>query len=288
MSARLNQLIVLALVILGMTGCTRLGLFDTFVPKDSGAGTIERGIAYGPAPRQKLDIYRPAAPSGRAPVLVFVYGGSWDNGRRQDYSFVGRAFAARGFLTVIADYRLVPDIRYPVFVEDTAKAVAWTYRNASAYGGDPGKLYVAGHSAGAYNVMMTALDPRFLRVEGLSTGIIDAAAGLSGPYDFLPLDVDATRAAFKGVGNLPATQPIYWAKRAGRHPPSFLATGDEDELVKPRNTRALAAALRSSGSMVTEKIYPGLDHPGTLLAISRPLRDRATTLDDIVDFFRQH
>lgn len=278
---------IILLMLALLTGCSRLGFFDTIAPKDGGAVLEARGLSYGADARQKLDIYRPAGGDKNAPTLVFVYGGSWNSGRRQEYSFVGRAFASRGFVTVIADYRLVPEHLYPAFVQDSAKAVAWTYRNIASYGGNPKKLYVVGHSAGAYNAMMVALNPRFLGDEGLPLSIIDAAAGLSGPYDFLPLDVDETRAAFRGVANLENTQPVNWAGR-GRKPPVFVATGDADEFVKPRNTQALAAALRRSGNRVEEKSYPGVDHVGTLLAISRPLRGNAPVLDDIVAFLMRN
>jgi len=285
--SKLLAAILLCCGLASAAGCSRLGAFDTLVPKDSGSQLASRGAAYGSDPRQQLDIYRPSTGEAKAPTIVFIYGGSWNSGRRQEYDFVGRAFASRGFVTVIADYRLVPEHVYPAFVQDSAKAVAWAYRNIAAYGGDPHKLFVVGHSAGAYNAMMVTLQPGFLRREGLPASIIDAAVGLSGPYDFLPLDVEETQAAFKGVANLPATQPVTWAGR-GRKPPVFVATGEADTLVLPRNTKALARALRAAGNSVEEKYYPGVDHAGTLLAISRPLRDDAPVLDDVTEFLGRH
>ena len=276
---------VLGLILL-IAGCSRLGLFNAVIPKDP--ASLEIGaISYGPDPRQKLDIYRPANEQGAGPVIVFVYGGSWNSGDRREYAFAARALASRGYTTVVFDYRLVPEHRYPVFVEDTAAAIAWTYHNVGRYGGNPKRLYVVGHSAGAYNAMMAALSPKFLRAEGLSPGVIDAVVGLSGPYDFLPLDVDESREAFKGVSDLPPTQPVYWARSGGK-PPAFLATGEADEFVRPKNTKSLAAALRASGNSVTTKYYPGIDHVGTLLALSRPLRDNAPVLDDVVGFLKRH
>ena len=270
---------------LSLTGCSQLGLFDFVAPKDPGSRLVARDIPYGGDPRQKLDVYAPAPGRSQTGVLVFTYGGSWSSGAKADYGFVGRAFASRGFLTFVFDYRLVPGVRYPLFVEDNAKAVAWVYRNARTYGGDRARLFVLGHSAGAYNAMMTAIDPRFLGAEGLSPAILKGAAGLSGPYDFLPLDVMASQEAFAGVGDLERTQPVNRVRRAKAIPPVFLATGDADQTVRPRNTRALAAALRKNGKSVQEKYYAGVDHVGTLLAISRPLRGKAPVLDDVAAFF---
>jgi acetyl esterase/lipase len=283
--SRLLSVAMLLVAAAGLAGCSRLGAFDAVIPKDGGTRLVAQGLSYGPDRRQNLDIYAPASSARPAPVIVFVYGGSWNSGSRDEYGFVGRAFASRGYVTVIFDYRLVPAIRYPVFVEDSAKALAWVYRNIRAHGGDPRRLFLAGHSAGAYNAVMVALAPEFLAAEGLDPGVIRGVAGLSGPYDFLPLDVDETREAFKGTTDLERTQPVRRIRSANRVPPMLLAHGDADTLVFPRNTRALASALRRHGHRVEEKYYPDVDHVGTLLSLAKPLRDRAPALDDIVAFF---
>lgn len=271
-----------------VSACSRLGAFNAVIPKDGGVTTAARDVAYGTDQRQKLDIFVPADATASKGVIVFFYGGSWNSGARQEYGFAARAFASRGFTTVVFDYRLVPQYRYPVFVEDGAKAVAWTYRNIATYGGDPRRIFLVGHSAGAYNEMMVALAPEFLRAEGLTPSIVKAVVGLSGPYDFLPLAVDETREAFKGVADLPRTQPVNRVARGQYVPPMLLAHGDADTLVYPRNTKALAAVLRRTGHAVEEKYYPGVDHVGTLLAMSKPLRDRAPVVDDVVEFLEAH
>jgi acetyl esterase/lipase len=281
----LTLLKTIPLVMVSLTGCSQLGLFNALAPHDAGTRLVARDVAYGTDPRQRLDIYAPVDGQGRSAVVVFVYGGSWNSGRRQEYAFAARALASRGYVTVLFDYRLVPEHRYPVFVEDTAKAVAWTHRNVASYGGDPARLFILGHSAGAYNAVMTALAPEFLAAEGLDPSVVRGVAGLSGPYDFLPLDVDATREVFRDVADLEATQPV---NRIGgsRGPAVFVATGEADTLVKPRNTRALDAALRRAGRRVEARYYDGVDHAGTLLALSRALRGRAPVLDDVTGFFR--
>lgn len=269
-----------------LAGCAPLAIIDTLVPKDGGATLEARDIAYGPHPRHRLDVYRPDRKAPGAPVVVFVYGGSWNSGSKDDYSFAGRALASRGYTTVVFDYRLVPEIRFPAFIDDCAVAIRWTHDHIAAHGGDPRRIALVGHSAGAYNAAMAALDPHYLAAVGLGRRTLRAAALLSGPYDFLPLDADATIAAFSSAPDLARTQPIRFVRPDA--PPMLLATGDADDLVYPRNTYALAGKLRQAGATVEQKTYKGIGHPGILLALSLPFRDRAPVLDDIDAFLRAH
>jgi acetyl esterase/lipase len=263
--------------------CSPLTLFATLTPKDP-ASRPAAGEAYGDQPRQRLDVYAPRPTAKGAPVAIFFYGGSWDSGRRQDYGWVGQALAARGFLTLVPDYRVYPQVTYPGFLQDGAAAVRWAVDHAAAYGGDPSRIVLVGHSAGAYNAVMLALDSRYLKAAGVDPKAIRAVAGLSGPYNFLPLDGPVTQRTFGLASDLPATQPIAYVSAAA--PPAFLATGDADTVVYPRNTRALAKALTAAGAVVEERHYPGVDHPGTVLALSRPLRGRAPVLDDMTRFLK--
>ena len=265
--------------------CSPLTLFATLSPKDA-AARVSRGEAYGDHPRQTLDVYAPRGIAGLAPIAVFFYGGSWDSGRRQDYNWVGHALASRGFVTVVADYRLYPEVRYPLFLEDGARAVRWAADNARRFGGDPERLVLAGHSAGAYNAVMLGLDGRYLAAAGVDPRHVRALAGLSGPYDFLPLKGDITNRVFGQTSDLPATQPLAYVGPAS--PPAFLATGDADNMVWPKNTIALAQRLRAAGVEVEERHYPGVDHVRMVLALSRPLRGRAPVLDEMTGFLRRH
>ena len=267
------------------SACSPLTAFNTLAPRDP-AARAGRDIAYGPDPRQRLDVYTPKGGAAGAPVLVFFYGGGWDSGRRQDYAFAGQALAAQGFVTVAPDYRLVPQVRYPDFLTDCAAAVAWAHAHAAAYGGDPDRILLAGHSAGAYNAMMLALNTRYLRDAGVDPRVIRAAAGLSGPYDFLPFRVKSTLETFGQASDPAATQPINHV--APGAPPIFLAHGDKDTLVYPKNTLALAAALSRAGDTVEVKIYPGLSHADLVLALSRPFRGKAPVLADMTAFLKAH
>lgn len=269
-----------------LAACSPLTAFNTLVPKDGGVRRVATDQAFGPDPRQRLDVYAPVPRPTSAPVLVFFYGGSWATGRRQDYVFAAEAFAAKGFVVVLPDYRLVPQVRFPGFVQDGAAAVRWAQDHAQAYGGDPKRIVLAGHSAGAYIAMMLALDRQWLTAAGVDPRGVKAVAGLSGPYDFLPFDKSSSKNAFGQYPDPRATQPISFAR--GDAPPAFLATGDRDTTVKPRNSQALAAALKAKGAQADLRIYPGLDHAGTVLALSRPFRGRGTVLQDASQFLWTH
>jgi acetyl esterase/lipase len=283
-------LVVLAVpVLLGLAlwaavwASSELAVFNALVPVDRGTIRVADGEAYGPDPRQRLDVYRPQAAGDGLPVLVFCYGGAWNSGERGLYDFAGRAFAAAGFLTIVFDYRLVPNVHFPAFVEDTAAAIAWATRNAGRFGGDGGRLFLAGHSAGAYNVALAALDPQYLAAQGLTPAAIKGVAALSGPFDFLPLDGPASQAAFGQWPDLPQTQPVNFVTPAA--PPFLLITGAEDRTVLPRNSQRLAERLLQNGVEARLIVIPGLGHADVLTAIARPLRWRAPVLKDVTEFF---
>jgi acetyl esterase/lipase len=263
--------------------CSPLALFNDFAPRDP-ARRAGRDIAYGPDPRQRLDVYAPPRGGTGLPTLIFFYGGGWNSGRRQDYAWVGHSLAAQGFLTILPDYRLVPQVRYPAFVQDGAAAARWALDHAADYGGDPQRLLLAGHSAGAYIALQLAMDQAFLRAAGVDPKLIRGVAGLSGPYDFYPFDVRESRDAFGQWPDPQDTQPIRHVG-PGR-PPTFLAQGDKDDTVKLSNTVNMAAALRAAGDVVEEKTYPGVDHPGTVLALSRAFRGKAPVLADMTGFLK--
>ena len=162
----------------------------------------------------------------------------------------------------------------------------WAVEHAARYGGDPDRVVLVGHSAGAYNAVMLGLDGRYLTAAGVDPKRVKAVAGLSGPYDFLPLRGDITHRVFGDSGDLPATQPLAYVTPAS--PPAFLATGDNDDTVWPKNTVALAKKLREAGVAVEERHYAGVDHIRMVLALSKPLRGRAPVLDEMTAFLRRH
>jgi acetyl esterase/lipase len=259
-----------------------LGALNRFGPRDP-AVRGPADVAYGPDPRQRFDLYAPRTRAARPwPLLVFFYGGAWNSGRRQDYEWVGQAQASRGFVVAVVDHRLVPEVRYPAFIEDGAGAVARARQLAAAHGGDPDRIVLSGHSSGAYVASMRALDARWLTVAGVAPGKVRAFAGLSGPYDFYPFDVPASVEAFGQAPDPRLTQPVNLDLSTA--PPAFLAHGSKDETVAPRNSTALARALQAAAREVELKLYADLDHKDPVLALSRLFRGRAPVLDDMTRF----
>lgn len=246
-------------------------------------------ISTGPHPQQQVVVWGQARrdpADAPAPVLVFAHGGSWRSGNPVDYGFIGRAFVPEGFVVVLAGYRLGEDGRYPAMLEDTARAIEWTHSEIAAYGGDPGKIVIAGHSAGAYNVVMAALEEQWLGRRGLSAKDISGVVGLSGPYDFVPLDSESTIASFGHVDPVEKTQPI--AHIGGAHkgdaPPMLLIHGEKDTLVRPRNTRFLADRLIETGNTVEAVFKPEMDHNQPLISLAAPWRNRNDLVELISRF----
>ena len=271
------------LATLVLAGCSPAGVLNALAEPDASRSVT--GIAFGSDPRQQLDVYVPARQGGPYPVVLFFYGGSWNSGARADYRFVGEALASRGVLAIIADYRLYPQVRYPEFLDDGAQAAAWTIANVRSRGGDPGRIYVMGHSSGAYNAAMLALDPRWLAKAGASTRAFAGFIGLAGPYDFLPIGNPDVMPVFFHPDSPPDSQPILYAGPGS--PRSFLAAPQSDDLVDPeRNTHQLAAKLAANGVQVTYKSYPRVGHVTLIGAMGRPLRWLAPVLDDIDEFIR--
>jgi len=228
-----------------------------------------------------LDIYLPAATGTPPPVVVFFYGGGWKSGDRAMYQFVGRSLAGCGAITIIPDYRVWPDTGFPGFLLDAAAAVAFSRQHASRLGGDPERLFLAGHSAGAYIAAMLALDPEWLAGAGIDQkSALAGVAGLAGPYDFLPLHDPVLEQIFAPAG--PRTQPITFAANA--RAPMLLLAGADDTTVYPANSTRLAARVRLWGGQASTMIYPGIGHVGLAAALSPPLGFLAPVRNDICRF----
>ncbi|MDR7380099.1 acetyl esterase/lipase [Rhodoferax ferrireducens] len=269
-----------------LSGCSATAALDRLVAHDTYRG--QTGVPYGPDPRHLLDIYQPTTSlaSGSAPVVLFFYGGNWTRGERADYRFVGEALAANGIIALVADYRLSPQVAYRQLLSDCALALLWTLSHAEALGGDPHGVLVMGHSAGAYNAAMLALDPRWLSHVGLAPSRLAGWIGLAGPYDFLPIGDPEVQVAF-GWPQTPAdSQPIYHA--ATKAPRTLLLAGRDDKTVNTqRNTEGLARKLRAAGNQVDVRIFDGIGHVTTVAALARPLDWLAPVLPTVVAFARE-
>lgn len=278
----------LVAAVLSLAACSPPNLLSTlnkFVPGDNGAHRVAEGIAFAPDRGLKLDVWAPRATGHPLPVVIFLYGGGWVAGSRGGYGFAGSAYAGQRFVTVVPDYRLVPAVHFPAFIEDGALAVKWTRDNIARFGGDPNRIALAGHSAGSYNAAMLALDGHYLRDAGVPAGTIKAAALLSGPYDFYPFTEQRSRDALGAWPRPAETQPINFVTLAA--PPMLLATGSVDDIVMPRNSKALAAKLAAAGVPVELKIYPGKSHIDLAKSLSRPFRGTTPALADSAAFLHR-
>lgn len=286
----LLKLSAIMLLWASLAACSPLSVLNTFTPGSQ--AQIAGGLAYGTAPRQKLDIYTPAAssglaPAGLAPVIVFFYGGSWNSGSREDYAFVGHSLAKRGMVTVVADYRLYPQVHYPQILDDAAHAVAWTLRNIGKHGGDPGQVFVMGHSAGAYNAAMVALDRRWLAAYGMAPSALRGWIGLAGPYDFLPIQNPDVKPVFFHPDTPPQSQPINHVEPGAV--PALLIAAKDDSVVNPiRNTGGLANKLRLNRVPVEEIYFDGVGHATLVATLSASLAHLAPTLDAVERFVLAH
>ena len=268
-----------------LSGCSPVTVLNKLAPGDTYVRTAD--IVYGPDPSLMLDVYQPADKPANAPVVVFFYGGSWDSGKRADYLFVGEALASRGIVTVIADYRLYPQVHYPDFLKDCAQAMAWTFREIARFGGNPKKIFVTGHSAGAYNAAMIAFDDRWLNAVGLKPAQLAGFVGMAGPYNFLPITAEDVKLVFDWPSTPLDSQPI---NHIGPNEiPSFLIAAENDRFVYPsQNTEPLAQRLRGERNEVTVKIYTGVSHTTLVGAMSRPLRGLAPVADDFAAWVKAH
>lgn len=275
-----------------LTACSAVDVLNATVPTDTYRSAAD--LAYGNHPRQKVDVYLPSQPladkalaAGGAPMVVFFYGGSWSSGSRADYRFVGEALAAQGIVTVLADYRLSPEVRYPVFLQDSALAMRWAFDNAQKYGADPTRIFVMGHSAGAYNAAMLALDKRWLGAVGLSPARLAGWIGLAGPYDFLPIGDRKTQVAFEWPNTPPDSQALFHAGSAS--PPALLLAPEKDRLVNTqRSTVGMAQRLKSSRVRVESELFDTVSHVSIVATMASVLRSRAPVLERVTDFVKRN
>jgi len=269
---------------LSTNGPALLSAADRVIGGDRGTSELA-SISTGPHPAQKLHVWGPDdrnPDDAPLPVLVFAHGGGWRSGDPAGYGFIARAFVPEGFIVVLAGYRLGEDGIYPGMLEDTANAIAWTHEEIASFGGDPDRIVIAGHSAGAYNVVQIALEEQWLGRRGLSTSDISGVIGMAGPYDFAPFDSDSTIAAFGHVEDAASTQPISFVRADA--PQMLLIHGEEDMLVRPRNSRLLADRLNEAGANAIPVIEPDMEHNGPITQLAAPLRRNTDMVELIAGF----
>lgn len=255
---------------------------DRLLRGGDGAIRLVAAERYGPQDNQKVEMFVPQGANAPLPIVVFIPGGAWRTGDPHDYRFIARALAPKGYAVVLAGYRLGAKGRFPVMLEDGAAALRWVADHARSHGGDPSRVVLMGHSAGAYNAVMLALDRRWLAHRQLSADALRGVVGLSGPYDFYPFDDSATIDAFGDAPDAEDTQPI--AHVRGDAPPLLLLHGSTDTRVRPRNSVALARALTVAGAPTHAVLLDGVGHEAMIMAFARPFTRDSRPLDAVADF----
>lgn len=268
-----------------MSACSAITFGIANAPAKFGPFERKADIAYGPGKRQHLDVYVPdgvsTASASDRPVVVFWYGGSWRNGSKADYRFVGAALAERGFITVLPDYRLYPEVKFPGFLDDAAHAVAWVQSHVQEFGGNPRRIVLMGHSAGAHTAAYLALNREFLARRGARPEWIGGLVGLSGPYALAP-NTQTLHRIFAPPWGESDWQPVRFA--SPKAPPAFLAHGVNDGLVSVEQTEELRDALQAKGVRVKTELYRNTGHGATVAGFSKAARGSAPTLDQTVAF----
>ena len=248
-------------MLLVLSGCSPLYLVNTLSAESDSVTVVDK--RYGEEKRQQLDIFIPERVVAGAPVVVFFYGGSWKRGEKEKYRFVGHSLASKGFVTVIPDYRLYPEVTFPEFVEDGAKVLDWVRENVEQ--ADNG-VVLMGHSAGAHTAALLALDQRYLEKAGQPFSIIRGMIGLAGPYGFNPMEYKSTRPVFANVEVIENAMPVTFACLAKI--PLLLFHGADDGVVIPENSKELKRRVRECGGTVKYVELDDMGHFTILLGLS--------------------
>lgn len=278
--AKLIMLFGLAPII---SACSSTGLVVlNGVVKAENPRQITKNVAYGEQAWQRLDVY-PSKSQAAAPVVIFIYGGGWDSGKKSQYAFAANAFVKRGYTVVVPDYVKYPEGKFPAFVEDGAKAFEWTKKAIAEYNGDPNNVFIVGHSAGAHTGALLATDAHYLADLGLNKSDIRGFAGMAGPYGFTP-EAAKYVAVFKPETNYPKMKAINFVD--GSEPPMLLIHGMRDRVVGVQNKDTLLKKLNQAGVKTHDIEYQGVSHIGLLLKLHPWFDAKHHAADDIDAFFR--
>ena len=248
------------------------------ITSNGGIG-VSKDILYGDEPLQDLDIYYPK-PLAQAmktnttikqdyPMVVFVHGGSWESGSKEEYAFVGQSLAQAGYVTAVINYRKAPEHVYPDYVEDTAQAIAWSYKNAKRFHANPERFAVVGHSAGAFNAVAAVANEDFLKPYGIKPRDITAVIGIAGPYSY-DFRKFSSVTAFAADATPDEVMPDRQIK--GQQPPYLLLTAEKDKVVYATNTIKMTQALKAAGVTVQTSEIAGASHATSIGAMAPPLR----------------
>jgi acetyl esterase/lipase len=245
---------------------------------------IVRDVGYveGADAKHQLDLYLPTTKPPRPwPVVVFVHGGFWKPFDRRMlqpitglHGCVGVALANEGVATAVLSYRQRPEAAsFQDALDDLTRAVRWVVDNIPGHGGDPGRVYVVGHSAGALFASLLATQPEHLAKVGVTAGHVRGFAALAGPYDlgrlasFHDESLASKVRASLSAGDVERYSPERQVRAGG--PPLLLLVGADEDPFLIAEQRSMAAALRAVGGDVTAEEVPGEDHMGLVMHLSQ-------------------
>jgi len=277
--------ILLSIISIILAACTQAKFAVVNAPSITYDGTITSNITYGDLPRQNLDIYQPETTNPTLPVIIFFHGGRWTDGNKDQYKFVGLTLSKLGYVVVVPNTRLYPEIKHPVFVEDAAQAIAWVHNNIDIYNGQVDNVFLMGHSSGAHIASLAISDKSYLAKYNLKPSIVSAFAGLSGPYDFIPEAADL-RGMFGPPANYPTMQISSYID--GNEPPMLLLHGQKDKAVILRNLKMAENAIKNHNGIVETHIYADADHVDTVAALSWVNPANLDVATRVNDFFRKY
>ena len=269
------------------SACSPIKVLNSLVPENG--YELVSGVEYGENARQKLDIYLPKAAeksTALKKVIIFYYGGNWDSGERADYKFAAEALVSHGYIVVVPDYRVYPEVLFPALMADPVSAAKWVKTNIKKYNGDANKVFLAGHSAGAHMAAMMAINPEYLAEVSLKPNDFAGVIGLAGPYDFLPLKSDRLKIIFGPEAEQWKSQPINFVD--GKNPSLFLALGMKDGTVWPRNSFNLAKKIKEKNGLVEVHEFANYGHVDMVSKLAKPLRGNGQLLKSIITFIDLH
>jgi acetyl esterase/lipase len=275
-----------------MTGCNSAGLLVVNLLAGFDNYHVYENLSYGAEKQNVMDVYVPetkkiSGQPDKLPVVVFFYGGCWGGCKtltKEQYVFVAQALTARGYLVVIPDYRHYPEVKFPQIMVDATQTVEWVKKTIGQFGGDSGRLFLMGHSAGAQLAALLTLNERYLLPGTWSS--LRGFIGLAGPYDFLPFTEEYQRIVFGPQENYPASQPVNFV--SGNESPLLLLYGTDDDTVRSYNTESLTKKVKQAEGCVETHYYDGLDHAGLIGALALPLQNSTSVLSDIASFLDRH
>src|SRR5262245_13281410 len=229
-------------------------------------GKPER-VKYGPAEIERVDIYKTKAPN--APVMIFIHGGSWRGGRAEQFTVYAEPFVTAGANFVVVDFTNVGETGGDIFpmVDQVRRAVAWTYRNAKSFGGDPERLYMISRSSGSHLascVLITEWEK-----QGLPRGILKGAVMGSGMYDLAPVRLSKRSSFVKFTDAM--VEELSAMRHIDRiHTPVVIGVGALETPEFQRQAREFAAALKAAGKPHELIVAPGYNHYETGETIGQP------------------